>query len=171
MAALVDEPELVTVEQMDRWCADFDNWALCDTVCFSLFDRTPPAWTRLEPWARDDREFVRRAAFALLWSLALHDTSAADAQFVEGLALSSSTPRRAAARHEVDVDVDARRRATKPLPAGGRPRYRRAPCREWQPPCATCRTTGPAGVFLTVSPAVRRGRPAPVSRAGRPFPG
>ncbi len=87
VAALVDEPELVTVEQMDRWCADFDNWALCDTVCFSLFDRTPPAWTRLEPWARDDREFVRRAAFALLWSLALHDTSAADAQFVEGLAL------------------------------------------------------------------------------------
>jgi 3-methyladenine DNA glycosylase AlkD len=87
VAALVDEPELVTVEQMDRWCADFDNWALCDTVCFSLFDRTPPAWTRLEPWARDDREFVRRAAFALLWSLTLHDTSAADAQFVEGLAL------------------------------------------------------------------------------------
>ena len=39
VAALVDEPALVTVEQMDRWCADFDNWALCDTVCFSLFDR------------------------------------------------------------------------------------------------------------------------------------
>jgi len=87
VAALVDEPDLVTVEQMDRWCADFDNWALCDTVCFSLFDRAPRAWTRLEPWARDDREFVRRAAFALLWSLALHDTAAADAQFVEGLAL------------------------------------------------------------------------------------
>ena len=87
VAALVDEPEKVTAEQMDRWCADFDNWALCDTVCFSLFDRTPHAWSRLEPWARDDREFVRRASFALLWSLALHDTSAADAQFVAGLAL------------------------------------------------------------------------------------
>ena len=72
---------------MDSWCADFDNWALCDTVCFSLFDRAPDAWSRLEPWARDDREFVRRASFALLWSLALHDTSAADAQFVAGLAL------------------------------------------------------------------------------------
>ena len=87
VAALVEEPELVTIEQMDRWCADFDNWALCDTVCFSLFDRAPQAWTRLEPWARDDREFVRRAAFALLWSLALHDRSAADAQFVEALTL------------------------------------------------------------------------------------
>ena len=87
VAALVEEPDLVTLEQMDRWCADFDNWALCDTVCFSLFDRAPHAWSRLEPWARDDREFVRRASFALLWSLALHDTSAADAQFVGGLAL------------------------------------------------------------------------------------
>ena len=87
VAALVDEPERVTLEQMDRWCADFDNWALCDTVCFSLFDRAPHAWSRLEPWARDGREFVRRASFALLWSLALHDTSAVDAQFVAGLAL------------------------------------------------------------------------------------
>ncbi len=87
VAALVEEPALVTLAQMDRWCADFDNWAICDTVCFSLFDRAPGAWSRVEPWARDDREFVRRAAFALLWSLALHDTSAADAQFVEGLAL------------------------------------------------------------------------------------
>ena len=87
VASLVDEPDLVTIEQMDRWCADFDNWALCDTVCFSLFDRAPRAWTRLDPWARDGRELVRRAAFALLWSLALHDTAAADARFVEGLAL------------------------------------------------------------------------------------
>ena len=87
VAAFVDEPALVTLEQMDAWCADFDNWALCDTVCFSLFDRAPDAWSRLEPWARDEREFVRRASFALLWSLALHDRSADDARFVAGLAL------------------------------------------------------------------------------------
>jgi 3-methyladenine DNA glycosylase AlkD len=87
VAALVDEPALVTVEQMDSWCADFDNWALCDTVCFSLFDRAPDAWSRLEPWARDEQEFVRRASFALLWSLALHDRSADDARFVAGLKL------------------------------------------------------------------------------------
>jgi 3-methyladenine DNA glycosylase AlkD len=87
VAALVDEPALVTLEQMDAWCADFDNWALCDTVCFSLFDRAPDSWSRLEPWARDEREFVRRASFALLWSLALHDKSADDARFVAGLEL------------------------------------------------------------------------------------
>ena len=72
---------------MDGWCADFDNWAICDTVCFSLFDRAPDAWSRLDPWARDERELVRRASFALLWSLALQDRSADDARFVSGLEL------------------------------------------------------------------------------------
>ena len=92
VAALVDEPALVTLAQMDRWCADFDNWAICDRVCFSLFDRAPGAWSRVEPWARDDREFVRRASFALLWSLALHDGSADDACSSPASRSSSSTP-------------------------------------------------------------------------------
>src|SRR4029078_9752688 len=81
------EPGRVTPEQMDRWCADFDNWAICDTVCFNLFDRAPDAWPRLEPWSARDEEFVKRAAFALLWSLALHDKSAHDERFVAALAL------------------------------------------------------------------------------------
>jgi 3-methyladenine DNA glycosylase AlkD len=46
LAAFVDDPVLVTPRQMDRWARDFDNWAICDTVCFHLFDRTPHAWER-----------------------------------------------------------------------------------------------------------------------------
>jgi len=42
----VDEPERVTPAQMDRWCKDFDNWGICDTVCFFLFDRTPMPSTK-----------------------------------------------------------------------------------------------------------------------------
>jgi 3-methyladenine DNA glycosylase AlkD len=87
VASMVDEPARVTPAQMDRWCADFDNWAICDTVCFNLFDRAPDAWTRLEPWSARREEYIKRAAFALLWSLALHDKSADDAQFVAALDL------------------------------------------------------------------------------------
>jgi 3-methyladenine DNA glycosylase AlkD len=72
---------------MDRWCRDFDNWAICDTTCFHLFDRTPHAWRKVEQWARRRDEFVRRAAFALLASLALHDKRAADEPFVRCLPL------------------------------------------------------------------------------------
>ena len=87
LASFVDEPERVTAAQMDRWCRDFDSWGICDTVCFTLFDRTPLAWRKLAPWGRRRDEFVKRAAFALLASLALHDKTAPDAAFVEHLPL------------------------------------------------------------------------------------
>jgi 3-methyladenine DNA glycosylase AlkD len=61
---------------MDRWCRDFDNWAICDTLCFHLFDRTPYAWAKVAQWSDKRGEFVTRAAFALTASLALHDKSA-----------------------------------------------------------------------------------------------
>jgi 3-methyladenine DNA glycosylase AlkD len=72
---------------MDRWCRDFDNWAICDTVCFHLFDRTPHAWRKVERWARRRDEFAKRAAFALLASLALHDKRLGDAPFAGALAI------------------------------------------------------------------------------------
>ena len=87
LAAFVDEPERVTPAQMDRWCRDFENWGDTDTVCFCLFDRTPHAFAKVEEWAKREREFEKRAAFALLASLALHDRSAPDARFAKLLPL------------------------------------------------------------------------------------
>jgi 3-methyladenine DNA glycosylase AlkD len=85
VAALIDEPEKVTSSQMEQWCADFDNWAICDSVCFFLFDRTPHAFAKVEKWAKNTDEFKRRAAFALLASVALHDKSAATGAFLKCL--------------------------------------------------------------------------------------
>ena len=68
VAAFVAEPERVTPALMDRWCRDFDNWAICDTVCFKLFDQLPHALGRVEAWAKRKDEFQKRAAFALLAS-------------------------------------------------------------------------------------------------------
>lgn len=96
LAAFVDDPKLVTPAQMDRWAAEFENWADCDTVCFHLFDKTPHAFAKVDQWASDEREFVRRAAFALLASVALHDKKAADALFLDRLPLieaASTDPR------------------------------------------------------------------------------
>ena len=85
LASFVDEPARVTPAQMDRWCREFDNWAICDTLCFHLFDRTPHAWHMVAKWCDRREEFVKRAAFALLASLAVHDKRAADAPFAESL--------------------------------------------------------------------------------------
>lgn len=87
LAAFVDDPKLVTPAQMDRWAAEFENWADTDTLCFHLFDKTPHALPKVDQWAQDEREFVRRAAFALLASVALHDKKAADAPFLDRLPL------------------------------------------------------------------------------------
>lgn len=87
LAALVDEPAAVTVGQMDAWADDFDSWAICDTVCFHLFDRTPHAWPRVEAWAGASALYRKRAAFALLWGLTVHDREAADRMFLACLPL------------------------------------------------------------------------------------
>jgi len=87
LAPFVDEPEKVTAAQMNRWARDFDNWAVCDHACFHLFDRTPHAWARIEQWSVRRDEFVKRAAFALLASVALHDKRAPDEPFLDSLAL------------------------------------------------------------------------------------
>ncbi len=87
LAAFLDEPEKVTSKQMDSWCKDFDNWAICDTVCFHLFDRTPYAWGKVKRWSNGRDEFVKRAAFALLASLAAHDKKVDSARFAQCLPL------------------------------------------------------------------------------------
>ena len=87
LASFVGDPERLTAVQMERWCKDFDNWAVCDAMSFNLFDRTPHAWTKVAQWSSRGHEFEKRAAFALLWSLTVHDKSAADEAFEQGLLL------------------------------------------------------------------------------------
>ena len=88
LAPYVADPALVTPAQMDAWCDDFDNWAVVDTACFVLFDRTPHAFAKVAEWARRPDEFGRRASFALLASVALHDKTSPDAAFLRCLPLA-----------------------------------------------------------------------------------
>lgn len=88
LACFVDEPSLVTPAQMDRWARDFDNWAICDTACFHLFDKTPHAMTKVVEWAARDEEFVKRGAFAIIASVALHNKKATDDIFTDALRLA-----------------------------------------------------------------------------------
>jgi 3-methyladenine DNA glycosylase AlkD len=87
LVPFVGEPDRLTPAQMDRWARDFDNWAICDALCFHLFDRSPHAYRKVSAWAKRREEFVRRAAFALAASLALHDRQAPDRPFEKMLPL------------------------------------------------------------------------------------
>jgi 3-methyladenine DNA glycosylase AlkD len=86
LAAYVGDPARLSVREAERWIGDFDNWAVCDTHCFVLFDRTPFAYEAAIRWCGRKPEFERRAGFGLIASLAGHDRLAADEAFFPFLA-------------------------------------------------------------------------------------
>ncbi len=73
LASMVGEPAKLTSAQMDDWIADFDSWDVCDQVCGNLFDKNPLAWQKAAQWAHHEKEFERRAGFALMATLAWHE--------------------------------------------------------------------------------------------------
>jgi len=83
LAALIDESKLVTSQQMEKWVRDFDSWDVCDQVCMSLFDKTPFAYKKALKWGKEKKEFVRRAGFAMMAVLSVHDKKAKDKDFVK----------------------------------------------------------------------------------------
>ena len=87
VASMVADPKLLTSRQMDSWVKGFASWDVCDQTCLNAFSKSPLAWRKVAVWAQRKDEFVRRAAFALLATLAVHDKQAPDQDFITALAL------------------------------------------------------------------------------------
>lgn len=85
LACMIDDPRSVTEEQMEQWVRDFDSWDVCDTCCGYLFDKTPISYQKALEWTEREEEYVKRAGFALMAYLAVHDKKAADEQFIKFL--------------------------------------------------------------------------------------
>ena len=96
IAGLIGDPARVTKQLMNTWVRDFDNWAVCDGTCGNLFDKTPFAHEMALKWSRREEEFVKRAGFVLMASLAVHDKEAPDRSFLRflpAIARESDDPR------------------------------------------------------------------------------
>ncbi|TMK82034.1 MAG: DNA alkylation repair protein [Actinobacteria bacterium] len=78
LASMVEDPATVTEQQMEDWAEGFDSWDMVDVTCGGLFDRTPFAYAKAAAWSSREEEFVKRAGFALMASLAVHDRRASD---------------------------------------------------------------------------------------------
>jgi 3-methyladenine DNA glycosylase AlkD len=83
LAAMIDIPSNVNEKQMDSWAKDFDSWDVCDQVCMNLFDKTKFAYAKAVEWSSRKEEFVKRAGFAIMASLAFHDKNAKDAELIK----------------------------------------------------------------------------------------
>ncbi|MBI4233448.1 MAG: DNA alkylation repair protein [Chloroflexi bacterium] len=87
LASMVADPKMVSEEQMERWVRGFDSWDVCDQCCSNLFDKTPFAYKKAAEWCSAEEEFVKRAGFALIAALAVHDKKARDEQLTPFLPL------------------------------------------------------------------------------------
>ena len=85
LACMIDDPKQVTAAQMETWVADFDSWDVCDQACNKVFDKTLYAYTKAFEWTGREAEFVKRAGFVLIATLAVHDKKASDQPFIDFL--------------------------------------------------------------------------------------
>mgnify|MGYP001237229442 CR=1 FL=1 len=82
LATMIADPRQMTEAAMESWVVDFDSWDVCDGACINLFRKTPFAHARTQAWSGRDEPFVKRAGFALMATLAVHDKRAEDAVFL-----------------------------------------------------------------------------------------
>jgi 3-methyladenine DNA glycosylase AlkD len=83
LAAMIDDPDKLTEEQMEDWVKGINSWDVCDQVCMNLFDKNQLAWKKIVDWSQREEEFVKRTAFSLIACLAWHDKKASDEKFIE----------------------------------------------------------------------------------------
>ena len=81
LAVDIDDPKQVTEAQAEAWVKDIVSWDICDGFTGNLIDKTPFAYKKAVQWAHRDEEFVRRAGFALMAWLPVHDKKAPDGKF------------------------------------------------------------------------------------------
>ena len=85
LASLIDSPEKVTEEQMEKWVKDIDSWDICDQCCLNLFSKTKFSYAKAAEWSGRNEEFVKRSSFSLMAALAVHERNVGDDRFVDFL--------------------------------------------------------------------------------------
>lgn len=81
VAALVVDPEPLTLRAMTAWTTDLDSWDLTDMLA-DTFARSPHADRAIRTWSRSRHGFAKRCAFAMLARLAVDRPGHPDATYL-----------------------------------------------------------------------------------------
>lgn len=81
IAIFVADPKRFSENQMEQWLKDFNSWDIVDNCCGTIFDKTPFAYEKAIQWTKRKKEFEKRAGFAMMAVLAVHDKKAGDEKF------------------------------------------------------------------------------------------
>ena len=89
IASVTADPKRFTAKDARAWAAEFDSWDIVDGVS-DLFVDTDHWRELIEEFAEDEREFVRRTAFAMIaWSV-VHRKKEPDETFLDVSAVDRS---------------------------------------------------------------------------------
>jgi 3-methyladenine DNA glycosylase AlkD len=86
LAAFTCEPKKMTADIARAWASDFNSWEIVDGVS-DIFCDAGLQGELLAEFAADEREFVRRTAFAMMAWSAVHMKKEPDATFLDWLSL------------------------------------------------------------------------------------
>ncbi|MET1415239.1 DNA alkylation repair protein [Roseibium sp. HPY-6] len=86
LAILLTKPRDMTPELARRWLEDIQSWDLCDQLT-NVLARRKDSDELVENLVGEEREFVKRAGFALIAWRAVHAKSSPDSEFIAYLDL------------------------------------------------------------------------------------
>ena len=81
LATLIDQPKLVTEEQIDFWTKTFENIEIAEQASANLWVKTKFAYVKAMEWCRGKKHIIRFTGIHLIGRLALTDKSAIDEMF------------------------------------------------------------------------------------------
>jgi 3-methyladenine DNA glycosylase AlkD len=87
LATIIADPERVQRSRIERWLRDVVSWDLCDHLCGNLVRYRADAATLVRRWIVSPKLYVKRAAFALIAELAVHDKTLDDSVLADFTAL------------------------------------------------------------------------------------
>lgn len=77
LAILTADPKAMTMDEVRAWADDFNSWEIVDTAA-DLFTETPFWRALVTKFAEDEREYVRRTAFAMIAGATVHNKDEPD---------------------------------------------------------------------------------------------
>lgn len=87
MASMLADPQAMTREKLDAWAQELNSWDICDLCANNLFSKVKSPLKLAERWIKREDEFVRRAGFAVICSLALPRAKTTDEELTKLLPL------------------------------------------------------------------------------------
>ena len=81
LATMLDEPSLVTEEQIDYWVKSLPNIEMAEQASMNLFVFTPFAFQKAREWCLEKKNLVKMTGLLMMGRLALMDKTTGDEAF------------------------------------------------------------------------------------------